>query len=255
MCTVDLSTLLCMQAWDLLVLRTYFGMYHVCVTWQVDSSLDIGQCLPTVIPITSLCAAHYRSSHYHLIVVLAKRCFETQSLVLLAGYWQMHDQQSHDQSQTVRPSDRSYQDQPTLQIKRMQPYWLSNPHLLRIIHGIQYRNLNVDQLNNIGILSRLFSNLETFCSTLCSHAPSKFGTTLEGIEFQSSMGRKETESRLGQDRHRARGRTVDKTKNGEWHFFFFLFLWLLWHHSQKSIIGKESNSVEVWLVKHDIAIT
>lgn len=60
-------------------------MYHFCVTWQVDLSVDIGQWPPIAFPITSFCAAHYRSSHHHPMVVPSKRCLETQSLVLLAG--------------------------------------------------------------------------------------------------------------------------------------------------------------------------
>lgn len=60
-------------------------MYHFCVTWQVDLSVDIGQWPPIAFPITSFCAAHYRSSHHHHpTVVPSKRCLETQSLVLLA---------------------------------------------------------------------------------------------------------------------------------------------------------------------------
>jgi hypothetical protein len=106
-----------------------FGMYHVCVTWQVDLSLNIGQCLPMAFPITSLCAAHYRFCRHYPIVVPSKRCLEKKSYYLPDAdrCMVLHGHQSHDQPRTVRPFDGSYQDQPTLQTRRMQPCWLSNP--------------------------------------------------------------------------------------------------------------------------------
>ena len=58
------------QVWILLVQRD-FHQFHGCVTWQVELSPDIGQRLPTVCPITSLYAAHYRSSHPCLVVLSA----------------------------------------------------------------------------------------------------------------------------------------------------------------------------------------
>lgn len=220
-----------MQASGLLVLGTYFGMYHVCVTWQVDLSLNIGQCPPMVFPITSLCAAHYRFCRHYPIVVPSKRCLETQSYYLgtcrmLTDAWS-----PKSWSITVRPFDGSYQDQPTLQTRRMQPCWLSN-HLLWIIYGIQDRIWMLTNWVHVWKFDSCFFPNGSFPTLRHSrnayaYLPSVQGRRTQGIEFRSSMGKERTESRLSQDRHRARERTMDRTYcvtlEGALFIFYFCF--------------------------------
>lgn len=211
-----------MQASGLLVLGTYFGMYHVCVTWQVDLSLDIGQCRPMVFLITSLCAAHYRFCRHYPIVVPSKRCLETQSYYLPDADRCMVTKVMINHRASVR---RVISGSAHIANQTDAALLIIKSHLLRIIYGIQDRNLNVDQLS-IEIDSDSFPTLR-HSSNAYAYLPRFQGCRTQGIEFRSSMGKERTESRLSQDRHRARERTMDRTYcvtlEGALFIFYFCF--------------------------------